>query len=99
MAAVVTLPGALPSWFLDRKPLKALGQERRASYQAARPFPHAVFDGFLGEARALQLAQRFPGPEHPAWMRRDYQEQSARLGQLQRTGFEGVDAALRHWLA
>ncbi|HEY3666190.1 MAG TPA: 2OG-Fe(II) oxygenase [Polyangiaceae bacterium] len=95
----MTLPGPLPSWFLDRKPLKALAQERRASYQAARPFPHAVFDGFLGEARALDLAQRFPGPEHPAWLRRDYQEQSARLGQLQRTGFEGVDAALRHWLA
>jgi hypothetical protein len=99
MAAIVTSAGAMPSWFLDRQPLKALGRERRASYQAAGPFPHAVFDGFLGEACALDLAQRFPGPAHPGWMRRDYQEQSARLGQLQRTGFEGVDAALRHWLA
>ncbi len=32
-------------------------------------------------------------------MRRDYREQSARLGQLQRTGFDGVDPALRHLLA
>ena len=32
-------------------------------------------------------------------MRRDYREQSARLGQLQRTGFAGVDGGLRHLLA
>jgi Rps23 Pro-64 3,4-dihydroxylase Tpa1-like proline 4-hydroxylase len=32
-------------------------------------------------------------------MRRDYQEQAARLGQLQRSGFEGVDPAVRHLLA
>ncbi|MEI9952796.1 MAG: 2OG-Fe(II) oxygenase [Pseudomonadota bacterium] len=77
----------LPAWFLDRKSLKALGLAQRAAYRAARPFPHAVFDGFLGDRRALALSQRFPGPEHGAWMRRDYREQSARLGQLQRSGF------------
>jgi hypothetical protein len=90
-------PGA--AWFLDRKSLKVLGQERHAAYRAARPYPHAVCDGFLGEARARDLAQRFPGPDHSAWMRRDYKEQAARLGQLQRVGFEGVDPALRHLLA
>lgn len=86
-------------WFLERAPLKALGLAGREAYRAARPYPHAVFDGFLGKERARHLASRFPGPEHAAWMRRDYAEQSARFGQLQRTGFEGVDAALRHLLA
>jgi len=89
----------LPAWFLDRTSLKALGLAHREAYRRARPFPHAVFDGFLGEPRALALAQRFPGPEHRGWMRRDYREQSARMGQLQRTGFEGVEPALRHLLA
>jgi hypothetical protein len=88
-----------PGWFLERKGLRALGLERREAYRAARPYPHAVFDGFLGDERARSLAERFPGPEHEGWMRRDYQEQRARLGQLQRTGFEGVDPALRHLLA
>ena len=90
------------AWFFGRKPLKALWRvstaERRIPARRG-PYPHAVFDGFLGEARALELAQRFPGPEHAAWLRRDYCEQSARLGQLQRAGFEGVDPALRHLLA
>jgi 2OG-Fe(II) oxygenase superfamily len=89
----------VPVWFLERQRLKTLGLERREQYRDARPFPHAVFDGFLGETRALPLAGRFPGPEHTAWMRRDYPEQAARMGQLQRTGFAGVEPALRHLLA
>lgn len=97
--SVTTHSEPLPGWFLDRKTLKALGLARRDAYLAARPFPHAVFDGFLGESCALALAERFPGPEHDGWMRRDYREQSARMGQLQRTGFEGVDPALRHLLS
>ncbi len=99
MSATVTQSEPLPAWFLERKALKALGLAQREAYRAARPFPHAVFDGFLGDPRALALAKRFPGPDHGAWMRRDYREQAARLGQLQRTGFEGVDAGLRHLLA
>ncbi len=87
------------SWFLERKSLKALAVAQRAAYASASPYPHAVFDGFLGEARALELAARFPDPAHPGWLRRDYAEQSARLGQLQRVGFDGVDALLRHLLA
>jgi hypothetical protein len=86
-------------WFFERKVLKAKALAAREAYRAVRPYPHAVFDGFLGEARALELAARFPRPEHPAWLRRDYAEQAARLGQLQRAGFEGVDPALRHLLA
>jgi hypothetical protein len=88
-----------PGLFFDRKHLRALGLQKRESYRDARPFPHAVFDAFLGEPLATALAAAFPRPDHPGWLRRDYREQSARLGQLQRTGFEGVDASIRHLLA
>lgn len=87
-----------PAFFFDRQRLRALARDRRESYGSARPFPHAVFDRFLGEAIAVPLAASFPRPEHPGWMRRDYEEQAARLGQLQRTAFEGVDPAMRHLL-
>ncbi len=99
MSGTAPLSEPFPAWFLNRKSLTALGRAQREAYRRARPFPHAVFDGFLGEPCARALAQRFPGPEHDAWMRRDYREQSARLGQLQRTGFEGLDPHLRHLLA
>ncbi len=98
--SVVTRSGvAGPAFFLDRKQLGALARERRDAYRDARPYPHVAIDGFLGGEVALALAEGFPGPEHPGWMRRDYREQAARLGQLQRTGFDGVDPALRHLLA
>src|SRR6478609_10511869 len=99
MSSVLLQSEPFPAWFFDRKSLKPLGLTRREAYRAARPFPHAVFDGFLGGPCALALARRFPGPEHSGWMRRDYREQSARMGQLQRTGFEGVEPALRHLLS
>ncbi len=86
-------------WFFERKPLKALALAQRDAYRAARPYPHAVFDDFLGANRAEELASAFPGPDHPGWLRRDYAEQSARLNQLQRSGFEGVDPRIRHLLA
>lgn len=88
-----------PQFFFDRQRLKELALARRASYRDAKPSPHAVFDAFLGEPHASALAERFPGPDHEGWMRRDYREQAARLGQLQRSNFEGVDPALRHLLA
>jgi hypothetical protein len=88
-----------PGFFFDRKALRALALSRRDAYRDARPYPHAAFDELVGADLALSLAERFPGPEHDGWMRRDYREQAARLGQLQRSGFEGVDPALRHLLA
>jgi hypothetical protein len=88
-----------PSFFLDRKQLVALARGRRDAYLSARPYPHAAFDDFLGHELAMALAACFPGPEHPGWVRRDYREQAARLGQLQRQNFEGVAPALRHLLA
>jgi hypothetical protein len=99
MSVVTGNEAAGPGFFLDRKALKALAQGARDEYREARPYPHAVFDGFLGEGLAVALADHFPGPEHPGWLRRDYREQAGRLGQLQRTGFEGVDPALRHLLS
>jgi hypothetical protein len=91
---------ALPApFFFDRKELRARALAARGSYREALPYPHAVLDGFVGEPIARALADAFPGPDHPGWMRRDYAEQAARLGQLQRTGFDGVDPAIRHLLA
>jgi len=88
-----------PGFFLDRPRLRALAAEQAARYREAKPYPHAVFDDFLGDAISASLAARFPPPDHAGWMRRDYREQSARLGQLQRNGFAGVDGGLRHLLA
>jgi hypothetical protein len=87
-----------PSFFLDRKRLRALALERRAVYASARPYPHVVIDALLGDELSIALAERFPRPEDHGFVRRDYVEQAARLGQLQRTGFEGVDPSVRHLL-
>lgn len=94
---MLTAPARIDGFFFDRRALKRLALERRDAYAKADPYPHAVIDGLLGDAVARRLAASFPGPDHPGWLRRDYAEQ-ARLGQLQRTGFEGVDPALRHLL-
>lgn len=99
MPFVAGTGSAGPSFFLDRKALRALGVAHRARYRDARPYPHAVFDDFLGTEIASSLEGAFPGPDHPGFLRRDYREQSGRLGQLQRTGFEGVDPQVRHLLA
>jgi hypothetical protein len=88
-----------PAWFFDRTRLRTLGVAAHDAYRNAGPYPHAVVDTFLGNALAASLTEAFPSPAHPDWVRRDYREQSARLGQLQRKGFEGVDPALRHLLA
>jgi Rps23 Pro-64 3,4-dihydroxylase Tpa1-like proline 4-hydroxylase len=83
----------------DRPQLVARAREARDRYRDARPYPHAVLDGFLGALLAEELATSFPRPEHPGWIRRDHEEQAGRLGQLQRSNFTGVDPRLRHLLA
>lgn len=95
MALIET--ASIDGFFFERRALRAVARERRAAYRDAHPYPHAVFDGFLGEALARRLAAAFPGPGHPGWRARAYAEQ-ARLGELQRTAFEGVDPAFRHLL-
>lgn len=87
------------AWSFDRKALVALGRKLQPSYRNAAPFPHVVVDGLLGPTRAAALSRAFPSADHPRWKRRDYPEQSARLGQLQRSGFEGVAPELRWLLA
>lgn len=88
-----------PGFFFDRAGLRRVALAHRDAYRTASPFPHVAIDGFLGEPLARGLAQHFPGPDHPDWKRKDYDEQSARLGQLQRNAFEGVHGSLRHLLA
>lgn len=83
------------AFFFDREALKSAARAHASTYREARPFPHVAIDDFLGRSRAEAIAERFPGPDHESWMRRDYREQAARLGQLQRRGFEDVDPAVR----
>ena len=85
--------------FLDGAALTALGRAHRESFATAAPYPHVVVDGLLGDARSAEVAAAFPAPDHPGWKRRDYPEQTARLGQLARTGFADVAPALRWLLA
>jgi hypothetical protein len=99
MSVAVGTSATGPGFFFDRGRLRELALARREGYRDAAPYPHAIIDGLLGDGLARALADRFPGPEHPGWMRRDYKEQAARLGQLQRSGFDGVDGGVRHLLA
>jgi Rps23 Pro-64 3,4-dihydroxylase Tpa1-like proline 4-hydroxylase len=88
-----------PAFFFDRSRLRALALAERDRYRGAAPYPHVVVDDFLGDPLARALAERFPQANHAGWKRRDHPEQAARLGQLQRQAFEGVDGSLRHLLA
>jgi hypothetical protein len=88
-----------PDFFLERARLRPRALQHRENYAAARPYPHTVIDGFLGDPLASQLAAAYPGPKDAGWKRKDHAEQSARLGNLQRHGFEGVPLSIRHLLA
>jgi len=84
--------------FFDRDALRLLGRARHDDYVRAEPFPHAVFDAFLPDERALALARDFPDATHPAFRLRDHREQK-RYAQLQRGGFVGVAPSMRTLLA
>lgn len=98
MAHDVAVSSSHELFFFERAPLFAAADRARAEYATARPFPHAVIDGALPREVALRAAHAFPKPDHPGLKRRDYEEQSARLGQLQRRAFAGVDPFVRHLL-
>ena len=85
-------------WAFDRAALVARGRANAAAYREAAPWPHVVLDGFCGAAVAGAIAEGFPSPAHPRWKRRDYAEQSGRLGQLQRGGFEDLAWPIRQLL-
>ncbi len=87
-----------PGFFLSRSALRGLALSNRDAYPKAKPYPHVVIDGFLGDSLSRSLSAVFPGATHEGWKRRDHEEQAARLGQLQRNAFEGVDGNLRHLL-
>lgn len=76
----------------------AAADRARVGYSDARPFPYAVLDDVLPPEVATRAARAFPKADHPGFKRRDYDEQSARYGQLQRRAFAGVDPLVRHLL-
>lgn len=92
------LPAFAP-WTFERAPLVALGRARHRDYLDARPYPHVVIDGLLGEDHSRALSRAFPDAAHRGWKRRDYAEQAGRLGGLQRIAFDGVAPELRWLLA
>jgi Rps23 Pro-64 3,4-dihydroxylase Tpa1-like proline 4-hydroxylase len=59
------------SFHFDRPTLLELAAARRAEYQAARPFPHVVFDEFAAKAALEDVLSEFPSAEHDAWWRFD----------------------------
>lgn len=85
-------------FFFERAPLFALADRHRASFANARPFPHVVVDDLLAPKVVARAATAFPKSDHPGFRRRDYPEQAARFGQLQRRAFAGVDPFVRHLL-
>lgn len=55
-------------------PLERLARERdnlRASYEAARPYPHIVMDGFFDPAVLDRAVEEFPDPDRRDWSRFD----------------------------
>lgn len=92
------LPAFAP-WAFDRPALVARGRAAADRYRAARPFPHAVFDGLLGDARSAELARAFPPPDHPRWKHRDHDQQRGRLTQVARGGADELAVELRWLLA
>ncbi|MCA9579776.1 MAG: 2OG-Fe(II) oxygenase, partial [Myxococcales bacterium] len=90
---------AAPGFFFEPDAFEAHARAHAGRFAEATPFPHAVIDQLLDPALADALADAFPTPAHPHWKRVDHPEQAARLGHLQRSGFEGVSPLLRHTLA
>src|SRR5690348_12880166 len=55
----------------DDPAYSALAQAAAPGYQAAEPFPHAVFDDFLPEDLATRLSGSFPTFDSMEWVVRD----------------------------
>ncbi len=89
---------ATEAWSFDRDAMIALGRTHAAAYASARPYPHVVIDGLLGDARSTAIARAFPAASHPGWKRRAHAEQ-ARMTALPRSGFVDVAAEVRWLLA
>jgi hypothetical protein len=55
---------------VDADALMQLAEHHAPGYKDAAPYPHAVIDGFLPVSTALKLAQIFPAPDDPVWVKR-----------------------------
>ncbi|MCB9615565.1 MAG: 2OG-Fe(II) oxygenase [Sandaracinus sp.] len=90
--------GRESTFFFERNTARAVADAAKGRWSTAKPFPHVVIDGLLPEEVVREAARAFPRADHPGFKRRDYAEQAARFGQLQRRAFEGVAPELRHLL-
>ena len=86
-------------WSFDLDAMIAAGKAHRHAYATAQPWPYVILDGVLGDVRSSTIARAYPPASHPGWKRRDYAEQSGRMGQLQRTAYDGVASEVRWMLA
>ena len=58
-----------PAFALDRERLRELAALHGPTYAGARPFPHAVIDGFLPEWAGDAVVAEFPAPDGIPWDR------------------------------
>lgn len=66
------------AWSFDRETMVTLGRAHASAYAEARPFPHVVIDGLLGDSRSAAIARAFPAASHPGWKLREHAEQERR---------------------
>lgn len=94
----------VPAELFERLPLdleewREKGSSLRESFRTARPFPHAVVDGFLPEDVARAIVDAFPGPEHGGFLQPDNRFQINKLGRTQDSGLSGISPVIRYALA
>jgi hypothetical protein len=85
--------------FFSRVALRDVADRHRDAFAHARPFAHAIIDDWLAPEVVASLVARFPASADHPYKRVDRDEQSARLGQLQKQGFETVDPYVRVFLS
>jgi 2OG-Fe(II) oxygenase superfamily len=73
-----------PVGVFDDPSYAATAVARAADYQVANPFPHGVYDDFLPDALAVELAESFPTFDSIEWVVRD-NEQNRRVYQHDET--------------
>lgn len=83
-----------PLGVFDDPMYSALAQGSADAYRSAEPFPHGVYDDFLPEALASELASTFPTFDSIDWVERD-NEQNRRVYQHDETN---VPPLHRHML-
>jgi Rps23 Pro-64 3,4-dihydroxylase Tpa1-like proline 4-hydroxylase len=79
------------SWLLDRIRLPAPIDTLRASYQAAKPFPHLVMDGLFSDAMLDALLPEIDGMQKEQWKNvdQDPRERTLRMASAVEIGGAG----------